>query len=254
MLHLPVTPTRGSVTRFEAATMAAATFPELPRKNSTMRSSSTTESPSVKQVCVDRPISTISSSTAAAAVAPARSLTLTPSLADHLVSVHPSHHPLVATYTSSSTNIQLRSVPIPTTTSAYVAFERLSPAHAPLSSTPPSTTFADQVDLIDIAASRQFSSPTVPTRDAVDSVAAASHASVSALLIFNLKIWSWPPRCEQRLNDDYVDGSSEIGSVLTDALVRIQGYNITYGFFVHAHLNTAGETLPPFLSLNMLVI
>lgn len=86
----------------------------------------------------------------------------------------------------------MKFVSIPTAKSARVASKRLLPADASLSSTP-STTPADQVTLIDIAIPCQPPSPTVPTRDALASTAAASHAFAPVLLIIELENWSWSP-------------------------------------------------------------
>lgn len=105
----------------------------------------------------------------------------------------------------------MKSVSIPTAIFVHIASKRSSPADAPLSSALPSMTSADQVALIEIAMLRQPLSPPISTREALASATTTSHESVPAVSFIDLHNWSWPPGWEQRLIDNYVDGSYRIG-------------------------------------------
>lgn len=150
----------GTAMRSTAAVLDAGNSFGRPRKRTAVQSSSTTESPSVKSVCADHLITTVSSTaTFAVPGLPVSSLTRAFSPKIQSVLVQPSHRSSATSSFFPSVGTWLRSVSILTATTVPVTSMRPSLAGAPLSSALSFATHVGQTELTDISILRTHHHP-----------------------------------------------------------------------------------------------
>lgn len=144
----------------------------------------------------------------------------------------------------SASEARLRSVPVSVDHSALVGIERPFSILVATSPSASSAIPAGQVAPVDADSLHRSNSFPDSSHRTLTSAGAATPVPVSCIPLVDLVIWKCPSGLQERLDDKYIDHSSQIGKTLPAALVGVKDFDVLDGSRIRTHSIPAEKALP----------